>query len=502
MVVTPLSPICNLRVCQSIPFDSTYTDTILFSDAASQLAYFVSKSKYSWSNFTPLKMNNKIRIPVDAEKIYDCNYICFQNTNFGNKWFYAFITNIDWVNVSVSEITIELDAWQTWMFDINIGACYVVREHSNTDAYGENVLLEPLEVGEYVNERALRSGHMGQYEVVAEYANADNDPGNGRTGGIFTSMTFAHGVAGAPSGNAVLDFLQGYVNEGKADAVVSTYIMPHDFFTLDEDIVEIELTVPKVTDKLGDYTPRNKKLLCYPYNFLQVSNSQGSEKNYRYEYWDNVGSAGLFTMACPVCANPEILLFPRSYNGQNSDFDNTISISGMPQFAFVIDTYRAWAAQQGNQTALSLLGNLASFTGGLSGANPMAAVSGAMGIAGQIAGVVEQTQMPDRAKGGTSGNVRTALYSLDFYFYNRHIREDYAKVLDDYFDRYGYLTHRLKKPNLTGRPSWNYVQCDSSVVTGSVPLGDINVIKQSLNSGITFWHGDYVGDYSRSNAPA
>lgn len=498
MNIIPLTPICNLRVCANVPFDSTYTDTINFGSLSAQATYFANKAKYSYSNLTPIRLQNKIRLPLNADDLYDCNYVAFQNTNFGNKWFYAFISEINYIAPSTAEIAVELDVIQTWMFDYTIKPSYVIREHPNSDNVGEHLLIEPLEVGEYVNERSLRSGHMQDYEVVAEFANT-NEPGDGQRGGIFTSMSCEHGIMGQPSGNAVLDFLQSMTNDNRADSVVATYIMPHEFFTQEEDVVEINLTVPKEQESLGDYVPRNKKLLCYPYNFLQVTNTMGDVKNYRYEYWDNLGSTGIFTMSCPVCPSPEVMLFPRSYNGQNNNFDETISLSGFPQFAYIIDTYRAWSAQNGNLFAWQTL------TGALQGVNALAsgnmtgAITSGIGLVSSAIQLVENTQLANRARGGTNGNVRTALRALDFYFTQRHIREDYAKILDDYFDMYGYLTNRVKVPNITGRPSWNYVKTLEAKIVGSIPFQDMDKIKTIFNNGITFWHGDYVGDYTRNN---
>lgn len=506
MDITPISPICNLRVCANVPLDSTYTDTILFGSASAQLAYFVGKTKYNVQNMTPIKLNNKIRIPYDAEKIYSCNYVCFQNTNFGSKWFYAFIKEITWVNVGVCEITIELDVWQTWMFDITIGECYVVREHSVSDNYGEHTLLEPMSVSEYVDEASFKSGHLDSYMLMAQYAKESG--GGGVQGGLYSGLDYIH--VPLTSSGAMSDFLEGMVNTGKADQVVATYVMPAEFYTTGETCVEIEVTCPKAITSLGDYTPRNKKLLCYPYNSLNVSNSMGQINEYRYEYFYNLGSAALFRMACSMGTSPEVILWPLSYNGKAENFQETMSITGFPQFAFVIDTYRAWVAQNGNSATMQQLSSLVGIgiaAGGavaapaLSAGSIGAISSGALNLASSMVALEEKSRRPNTSQGSQGSNTMCAIFAKDFYFYQHHIREDYAKIIDDYFDRYGYLTNRLKVPNLNSRPSWNYVECQESVVTGNVPLMDINVIKQTLNQGITFWHGDYVGNYSRSNAP-
>ena len=59
----------------------------------------------------------------------------------------------------------------------------------------------------------------------------------------------------------------------------------------------------------------------------------------------------------------------------------------------------------------------------------------------------------------------------------------------------------MKVPNMTGRESWNYVKTNNVIISGSVPVDSMDAIKNMFNKGIRFWHGDFVGDYSRSNRP-
>ena len=66
---------------------------------------------------------------------------------------------------------------------------------------------------------------------------------------------------------------------------------------------------------------------------------------------------------------------------------------------------------------------------------------------------------------------------------------------------YGYATEEVKVPNIKTRTSWNYVKTRNSKITGSVPFEDIERMKKVYDNGVTFWHGEYIGDYSRNNSP-
>ena len=81
------------------------------------------------------------------------------------------------------------------------------------------------------------------------------------------------------------------------------------------------------------------------------------------------------------------------------------------------------------------------------------------------------------------------------------VRNETAKVIDDYFTMYGYKVNSLKIPNITGRSNWNYVKTLGANIEGDVPEEDLNEIKSLFNNGITLWHkpSTYL-DYSQSNA--
>ena len=92
---------------------------------------------------------------------------------------------------------------------------------------------------------------------------------------------------------------------------------------------------------------------------------------------------------------------------------------------------------------------------------------------------------------------------MDFSFRQLHIREEYLRIIDDYFSCYGYATKRVKNPNRSSRPHWNYVKTIGCTITGSVPCDDMDKICSIYDNGITFWKkGSEVGNYSLDNSPS
>ena len=149
MIRPLIGPSTTVRVCQSIPLDNTYTDTILFTSKSAQESYFASKTKkvYSGLTYQRLASNSStwaIFLEDVADYFYDCNYLCFQNGGFGNKWLYAFISDILYINENCTAITFEIDVMQTWLFDFEIKKSFIERMHVADDTISRNVVEEDL----------------------------------------------------------------------------------------------------------------------------------------------------------------------------------------------------------------------------------------------------------------------------------------------------------------------------------------------------------------------
>ena len=91
-----IQPNSTISILKNVPLDNTYNHTLWFDNVGAQSTYFASMAKYTMSGQSYQRVNRGVgRIQKKADDIYDCNYMMFQNTSYGNKWFYAFITAIE-----------------------------------------------------------------------------------------------------------------------------------------------------------------------------------------------------------------------------------------------------------------------------------------------------------------------------------------------------------------------------------------------------------------------
>lgn len=167
-----VQPNTTIKLIKGVPLSNDYTDTLYWPDVATQTAYFAALPGLSFGAQTYQRVKNWVmRLQVPADQIYDYNYLMFQNTAHGSKWFYAFITKVEYINEAVSEITYELDVMQTWWGELVRLPSYVERETTIADIPGGNLAPEPVDLGPIKCHSMERSGYMDSYSVVIARAN-------------------------------------------------------------------------------------------------------------------------------------------------------------------------------------------------------------------------------------------------------------------------------------------------------------------------------------------
>lgn len=127
MAITPSTNLFLLKV----PLQIDNKNQLTFSSKQAQFNYFSSLPSLEIDNISYQRKNSIIRYPAHIDTLYEYNYCMYQNENYTTKWFYAFITDMRYINDHVTEIAIETDVWQTWQFDLTFKKSFVEREMIN-----------------------------------------------------------------------------------------------------------------------------------------------------------------------------------------------------------------------------------------------------------------------------------------------------------------------------------------------------------------------------------
>lgn len=317
-------------------------------------------------------------------------------------------------------------------------------------------------------------------------------------GGLYSGLQYRSFPADGGGAGAADDLLESYVVNNKTDSIASVFMLPSHFMGQTETPVT-DTELHNRPETLDGYTPRNKKLFTFPYCFLCVDTLTDA-KNYRYE-WSSLRNSIQFSISCSMSPSPEIVVYPRNYNGAAYNATESVSMSGFPQCAFTVNAYQNWLAQHANGQMLGLLSSgIAAGVSALSG-NVVGGVLGAIGMANQLNNMTLDATQGSRTRGAQGSSADVATRRKAIYFKDMCVTAQYAEMIDSFFDRYGYATCKLKVPNINARPHWTYTKTKDCMLHGSVPADDMAKIQGIFDKGITFWrNGSEVGNYSLDNS--
>lgn len=506
-----IEPNSDIQIFGDVSLAPTQEDTLYFSSTSAKDTYFSGVTRLATlsSQSYTRKSRNYIRVNLPISSLYNACYMRFKNTSFENKWFYAFVTEVEYINNITTEVRFEIDTMMSWMGDFSLAQCFVERQHSGTDGIGDNIVEENLELGDYVNNAINRSNLWNSYTMVLGCT--VDEQGDDITGEMVNGLYSGVHLQQFGTASALNNFIDELTDKAKSDAIVACTMCPGNL-TIDSQGVFNVVSITKSYNSLNGYQPNNNKLFTYPYNYLQVTNGQGNYATFRWEFFNQTTTAQ-FNVGGVASLNPEIVLMPKQYKGTPStlnDISEKMTLSGFPMCSFNVDAYKAYIAQ--NKTSLQTevistgaSGIISTIMSGVSG-NIGGAVSSAVSTVSRIAEInanlVDYARKPPQS-GGSQGSDTQVSYKLkDFYFYSKSITNQYARIIDNFFTMFGYAQKRVMTPNMNARPYFTYVKTVDCVVHGNIPADDCRKIEEMFNRGVRFWKNhSNIGNYSLNNSP-
>ena len=557
-----IAPGTTIYLLKDVPLDDTFDHTLYWEKSAqgktAQLDWFIGQS----NGFVDKKLENytyqriekgSCMVEAVADDIYGCNYMVFQNSpQYGSKWWFCFIQDVEYLNNKTSRISLKIDVMQTFYFDYDLLPCFVEREHVATDVFGENYQEENIEFGPYWHEQVYNVPLGENYIVVCGNVRpkpgvtqkwTENDiekyGGGGQYSGIYSGVIY--NVFRWPV--SVNEFLTAVTKANMEPAIVNVFMAPAKFFSkppIDNDRVDANDTPYKrpsggftgglwgsggfsddtlpvepaqqtiaqinLRPDIDGYTPLNKKVLCWPYNYITVSNNNGISGDFRYEFFAPQDGNCVFQVVLALSSNPEACIYPRHYKHVNNNYMEKIVIDDFPQCSYAIDSYKAWLAQHKYSLIYSTASdavNLAAgvVTGGLAG-GVIAGFGTFNSVLQKMAQIKQASTLPPHAKGQQTNTMMTALHQQGFHLFRTHITPWYAELVDDYFSRFGYISNRVKVPNINVRNYFTFTKtmnCDIS--PKGVPNKYVKQIKEIYDNGIAFWanhNKNNIGRYTKA----
>lgn len=394
-----------------VPFDNSYRHTLTFDGAAAQQSYFASvcTQSLSRSDYTYVRMNNAIRVPFNAESLYTYNYVMYQNSNYGAKWFYSFIVGVNYVNKGVTELVLELDVMQTWYFDYTLTEGFVEREHVNDDAIGANTVPEPEMTIQYDSTYEQVFNYNKWYAVVqtSQVPDMDVDWWENITNSIVEPIQgdlydnvwsgaayLAFDMSSQDDRNELKAFFEIMNRAGAAEAISAVFMYPSDFIEdrLGENHRVVSGAVPfnnwyspaMSRSSLGGYAPRNNKMFTYPYNYLMVTDGSGNRAEYRWERFEDWTPSGqqyrgvYFRAYCALSPTASVVMIPTNYHSDNYSYPDLFRTQITTPVSWTYSAYQTWLAQNSLSMAASVAATVTPFA--VSSAQGISKAAGYLGM--------------------------------------------------------------------------------------------------------------------------
>lgn len=368
------TPQTEVHLLSNVPFNFSYNNVMDFDTLEEQTAYFINKSIMTFEDLTHQRVNNNtINLEVAYEDLYNVNYMMFQNDKIPGKWFYAFITNYDFVSPNVTRITYQIDVYQTWLFNMTWQTSYIEREHTqrfNQDGtpvintidenlgYGDDyktiykqkcnddniiwlVAITKSSIQRLIGQTSITSGNIAHISQTLHYTLVPIDlDGNSVTiNGTAPGNLFLTSLGDDPStvGQLVSLFYTAYVpfsytidgnnnittNDSNVHFVSASSVGGfYDYYGDGNWIPQNYLVTNNMYSLMPNYS--ESKLLMYPYTLVELTDMQGNTVTLKPQNFDNK-SLSFDVMGC-ISTQPKTAIFPHGYLGNTSG--NVIDFTG------------------------------------------------------------------------------------------------------------------------------------------------------------------------------
>lgn len=355
-------PNTTIYILNNIPLNKSYEHTVYYPDRDAQAQAFMKYKKYTLTDYSYQRSQlGTIRVQLKYEQLIDCNYLMFKNTNYENKWFYAFITGIGYVSNDVTDVYYDLDVMQTWCYDYTFGKTFVERHHDAYDRLYGNTVPEGLELG---SEYRLIQGKSYSYAKPLAWViiatQTVKDESAYQISGIITGVYSGLRVYYIEDIGELTRIIGKFINEGLEDAIVAFYQVPKiDKYHM-SDIQTDEITFTQQMNLGNGYKPRNKKLFSYPYSFLEVYNTLGTSVELKFDQFENIGASTVtFKVEKVIFPQANVVITPKWYRGYMWDYEYSSVYGLFPTCAFAGDAFKVWWAQNKNSylASMNAIGN-------------------------------------------------------------------------------------------------------------------------------------------------
>lgn len=533
----------EIILCSGIKLDKNYENVLSYNEEE-MVNLCRSKAIYTGNNYKIVGVReNVINVSAKYEDCIYANYIAFINKKYGNKWFFAWVTDVKLLNPATTEITFQIDVFSTWYSRFNVGQGFIEREHVSDDTVGLHTLPENLELGEYITQTDNNANpdYLNEMYYLSEtwLVAGVSEMGLGIDGPVLPGDNKIY--SGINSGLRYLVFKNGgeldkYIRNTEKNLTESNiyvvFIIPRNLVNIASgDFITVpaggsityafefaympdtnyatemgDVTIQKSQFLDNNYVPVNKKLLTFPYCYFNITNNVGITKDYHYELFN--GNSCNFKILGAIGVGCSIKMYPLDYAFKGSDTSTTdnklhgIDASKLPTCGWISDSYTNWLTSNSVNIGLSVTKDIAQIGLSTLSGNIAGGVGGFLGIANTVSSIYEHSLQPASSRGGVNQGDLVYSRRQTFNIYKMSIKRENAIIIDQYFSRFGYKVNTVKTPNLNSRRQFNFIKVGGmdEIISGNIPATALEEINSIFRKGVTIFHNyNNIGNYTISN---
>ncbi|HAE24335.1 MAG TPA: hypothetical protein DCG33_03250, partial [Prevotellaceae bacterium] len=112
-----IAPNSDIQFFPDIGLSPRQENTFYFVSTAAKDSYFDSLQRLGAAQSCSYVRGSRgvVRVQIPIAQIYNAGYMRYRNASFEAKWFYAFVTEVEYINNETTEVSFVPDYIMTWM---------------------------------------------------------------------------------------------------------------------------------------------------------------------------------------------------------------------------------------------------------------------------------------------------------------------------------------------------------------------------------------------------
>lgn len=487
----------NVTLFKNVGMTSDFKHCVYFPNESARTSYF-NNLKTTGNYLTLTNINyerltdNTIRLNINntlLNSLFSFSYMIVDSV-------YYFIIDLKYINDNCIEFIVDIDVFTTFL-NVTFEPCYVERQHSVSDNYGENLVNEPnlcdmqYEVTVTDDKGANDYGEL-KYFILAQ--SDDSIAVGGVDDYVINKDDFIGFYQIENTFNDIMNVYKGYFPT-HTDRVIGVYKIPSDLIKVNSQTPELplkmfygqDLACREPLDHLGgNYTPINKKCLQFPFQKVVIDNCRGSKMELKFE--DLIDNQLIIHTYSDVPLHDT--LYIEVFSLKSSDNVNPyITTNCLIEIPLVKTDLTDKKLYDTVSKTISATGSA------IATANPIPLLESTINNGFNVydSGLIQSANV---------NNDSIKNYAPYFTVRIMVCTRQIANLYDRYFTKYGYAQNKVINPNIHARPCYTYLKTRDCCIKATIPQRYIQKMQDICNNGVTFWKYDKnVLDYSQNNQP-